>query len=186
MHVRLKSRIDKLDCLHRVARMAQCTRTPNGIQLRLEPQEVELLRFLGRELRRLLEHGDPDHGALRPFQPRQQRGADPENAATELDEAMDAELMRLRLERIEEVRERLLREVGEDEELEEVFSEAELDVWLAYLADLRLLVSAVIGITPEDPDPIDPDPREWTMEEEMYIFLSALQEGVLDSLQGED
>lgn len=165
--------------------MARCARTPEGIRLRLEPQEVELLRFLGRELRRLLEYGDPDHGVLKPFHPRQQRGADPENASTGLDEAMDEELMRLRLERIGEVRRELLRDVEEGEGLDAVFSEARLDTWLAYLADLRLLVSTVIGICPEEPDPIDPDPREWTMEEEMYVFLSALQEGLIEAVQGE-
>jgi hypothetical protein len=143
---------------------------------------VDVLRFLGRELHRLLEFGDPEQGVLKPFHPRQQRGADPECVPTELDRDMDDALMQHRLERIGEVQETLLKDA--EEGLDELFTEARLDIWLAYLADLRLLVSAVIGITPENPDPIDADPAEWTMEEEMYVFLSALQEGLIVAVQG--
>lgn len=169
-----------------MAGMATCKRTRKGIRIKLEAHEVDVLKFLGRELRRLLEFGDPEQGVLKPFHPVQQRGADPESVSTELDGAMDAELMRRRMERIGEVQKTLLEAAEEERGLNEVFSEARLDTWLAYLADLRLLVSAVVGITPENPDPIDDDPAEWTMEEEMYVFLSALQEGLVYAIQGDD
>jgi hypothetical protein len=149
----------------------------------LEAHEVNVMRFLGRELRRLLEYGDPEQGVLKPFHPMQQRGADPECVPSELDQDMDMELMRCRLDRIDAIQEHLLRVEEEEAALEQVLSETDLDNWLAYLTDLRLLVSAVIGITPENPDPLDPDPDEWTMEQEMYVFLSALQEGLLGALE---
>jgi|GEM_PF-1069150 len=167
--------------------MATCARTDDGIELTLTPNEVDLLRFLGGELRRLLEHGDPDQGILKPFHPRQQRRDDPEAVNTDLDHAMEAELLLHRLERISGVQDELLSEV-EAEEREEalrvVLSEARADIWLAYLADLRLLLGAVLGITPENPDPMDEDPEEWTLEMRMYVFLSALQEGMIDALSG--
>lgn len=164
--------------------MATCRKTRQGIDVTLSAHEVDLIRFLGGELRRLLEHGDPEQGILKPFHPQQQRRDDPEAAATELDASMDAELMLHRLRRIEEVQEELLRDATEDEGLRVSLTEARADIWLAYLADLRLLLSAVIGITPEEPDPIGDDEDEWTMEMRMYVFLSALQEWLIQALNG--
>ena len=164
--------------------MASCRKTRNGIELTLVSNEVDLLRFLGGELRRLLEHGDPDQGILKPFHPQQQRRDDPEAVSTELDGSMDAELLLHRLKRIEEVQEELLREAEEDQGLRVVLTQARADTWLAYLADLRLLLSAVIGITPEEPDPIGEDEEEWTIEMRMYVFLSAMQEWMIDALDG--
>jgi hypothetical protein len=164
--------------------MAKCQTTPDGILLNLHANEVAVLRFLGRELRRLLENGDPDQGILKPFYPAQQRESDPESVGGDLDMAMDIELLTHRLHRIESVQDELLGACDE-EGLVDVFDETHVDIWLAYLTDLRLLVATVIGITPEDPDPMDEDPEQWTMEEEIYGFLSMLQEGLLHAIQGD-
>jgi hypothetical protein len=132
----------------------------------------------------LLENGDPEQGILKPFFPSLQRRDDPEAVVNELDEAMDADLLQHRLERIRSVEEELLADCR-DGRLDALLTAERMDIWLSYLADLRLLVSTVIGITPENPDPMDPDPDEWTMEQSIYAFLSALQEGMVGVLFGE-
>jgi hypothetical protein len=74
--------------------------------------------------------------------------------------------------------------VETDEGLDVVLEQTRCDVWLAYLADLRLLLAEVIGITRENPDPfMDGEPEDWTLEMQMYHFLSVLQEWMLDAIQ---
>ncbi|MGA0369969.1 MAG: hypothetical protein ACO3N7_11035, partial [Kiritimatiellia bacterium] len=79
--------------------MASCRKTPQGIQLTLEANEVDLIHFLGRELTRLVENGDPTHHSLRPFHPTQQRERDPESVVAGLEADLDLALMQTRLER---------------------------------------------------------------------------------------
>ncbi len=164
--------------------MAKCKATRNGIRLILSDGEVDVIRFLGRELTRLLENGDPEQGILKPFFPSLQRKDDPMSVSNELDEAMDTDLMRHRLERIQVVEEELLADCREGA-LDAILTEERLDSWLSFLTDLRLLVSTVIGISPGNPEPMDPDPEEWTMEEKIYEFLTALQEGMVGVVLGE-
>ena len=162
--------------------MASCHKTEEGLHLCLEANEVDLIRFLGKELRRLMEHGDPAQASLRSFYPSQQRKRDPESVATDLEGEMDKELMRLRVRRIESIQNILLNREDLDAELDVTLDETQTDIWLAYLADLRLLLSAVIGITPENPDPfMGTDREDWTLEMKMYEFLSVLQEWLLAS-----
>ncbi|MEX2382040.1 MAG: DUF2017 family protein [Opitutales bacterium] len=162
--------------------MASCHKTEAGIQLCLEANEVDLIRFLGRELRRLMEHGDASQTGLRPFYPSLQRQRDPESVPSDLEEEMDKELMRLRLARIETIQDSLLAQRESGGDLNVILDETQTDIWLAYLADLRLLLSVVIGITPRDPDPfVDRDREDWTMEMNMYEFLSVIQEWLLQS-----
>ncbi|MCC5850817.1 MAG: DUF2017 family protein [Verrucomicrobia bacterium] len=166
--------------------MAWCRRHPDGLLLHLVSNEVELLRFLTRELRRLLENGDFSQPAMHGFSPAQQRKNDPAAAAGELDEAMDEELLLYRLERVEQVS---LDFMDPQKHLEEGLT-LQLDIpkadtWLAWLTDLRLLLGAVLGMSPENPDPIDfEDPGEWSLEERMYVFLSELQEMMLVKMGG--
>ncbi|MEX2606426.1 MAG: DUF2017 family protein [Kiritimatiellia bacterium] len=160
--------------------MASCRKTQTGLHLHLEANEVDLIRFLGKKLRRLMEHGDSSQSGLRSFYPSQQRERDPESVPTDLEGEMDRELMHLRLRRIESIQNTLLNREDADAELDVILDETQTDIWLAYLADLRLLLSAVIGITPENPDPfMDRDREDWTMEMNMYEFLSVLQEWLL-------
>ncbi len=162
--------------------MASCHKTEEGLQLCLEANEVDLIRFLGKDLSRLMEHGDPTQPNLRSFYPSQQRERDPESVATDLEGEMDLELMRHRLRRIESIQNTLLNREDLTAELEVCLDETQTDIWLAYLADLRLLLSAVIGIIPENPDPfMGKDHDEWTMEMKMYEFLSVIQEWLLAS-----
>ncbi len=160
--------------------MASCRKSSEGIQLTLEANEVDLIHFLGRELRRLVENGDPRHQSLRPFLPSLQRQRDPESVISGLEKDMDDALMRSRLDRIEEVQGELLHRDADTDVLQVTLNENEADTWLAYLADLRLLLSAVVGITPENPDPFtEQDEEGWTIEMKMYEFLSVLQEWIL-------
>jgi hypothetical protein len=162
--------------------MASCHKSEAGIHLCLESNEVDLIHFLGRELRRLMEHGDSKPVILQSFYPSLQRERDPESVPTDLEGEMDRELMLLRLQRIEDIQKTLLDRKDKHDGLDLILDETQHDIWLAYLADLRLLLSAVIGITPENPDPfMEKDRPDWTMEMNMYEFLSVLQECLLDS-----
>ena len=169
--------------------MAWCRRDPEGLKLHFDANEVGLFHFLCRELKRLLEHGDFDQPAMTGFSPSLQRAEDPRAEAGELDEAMDQELMLYRLARVEEVRKELLEAAPDGEVPEEglvlTLDMARADVWLAWLTDLRLLLGAVLGLSPETPESIDwDDPASWTMEERMYLFLSELQEMMLSKMGG--
>ena len=164
--------------------MAKCKAVSDGIRLELEPNETDLLRFLGRELGRLLESSGENGQNLAAFSPSRQREADREAVLGDLEEPMEAELLLHRLKRIESVQEELLEGSEAGQALNVVLDEARSDVWLAYLADLRLLLAKVIGITPENPVPFtELNPNDWTLEMKMYEFLSVLQEWILDMLQ---
>lgn len=159
--------------------MAWCRRHPEGLVLHLHAREVNLLRFLGRELRRLLENADMSRGEMTGFSPARQRAQDPQAAWTELDESMDAELMQYRLERLETVQRELLGDapVDEAEGLTLTLTPERTDTWLAWITDLRLLLAVVLNLTPENPDRLDRlPPEEWLLEHRMYFFLSELQE----------
>ena len=161
--------------------MAWCRRDSKGLVLHLEEGEVLLLRFLGGELGRLLQDGDFSKSAMHAFSPRQQRQADPNSAPSELDEAMDAELLAFRLERLEAVSAEILGEpTPSGKGLTLKLEPARVDTWLGWLTDLRLLLGAVLGLGPENQDPLDEsDPDEWTPEQRMYVFLSGLQDILL-------
>lgn len=153
----------------------------------LQPNEADLLRFMGRELRRLLEHGQQEGQKLTAFSPSRQREKDAEAVVGDLEGSMELELMYHRLSRIESVQEELFAGSEAEQGLDVVLDQTRCDVWLAYLADLRLLLAEVIGIDRENPDLfLDNDPEDWTLEMQMYHFLSVLQEWILDALTGGD
>lgn len=163
--------------------MAKCTTQESGIRLELEANEADLLRFMGRELCRLLESGKEGGQKLTAFSPIRQRENDEQAVVGDLEAPMEAELMFHRLKRIESIQEELLQGSDAGQGLDLSLDETQCDIWLAYLADLRLLLAEVIGITPENPDPfMEDDPEEWTLEMKMYEFLSVLQEWILDRL----
>lgn len=161
--------------------MAWCRRHPEGLLLHLHEREVGLLQFLARELRRLLEHADPERPEMSGFSPALQRQADPESVHSGLEEEMDREIMLFRLERLESVEKELI----DDEQISEegltlTLSPERADIWLAWITDLRLLLGMVLGLTPENPQKLDElDPDEWLLEHRMYFFLSELQELML-------
>jgi len=162
--------------------MARCTSSKNGIHLELEANEADLLRFTGRELRRLLKNGNQGGQKLTAFSPTRQRENDEMAVVGDLEVPMEAELLLHRLERIERIQKELVGQ-SDDQPLDLYLDETQSDIWLAYLADLRLLLAEVIGITQGNPDPFtEEDPEEWTMEMQMYHFLSVLQEWILDAV----
>lgn len=147
---------------------------------------MDLIHFLGKELRRLVENGDPRHESLRPFLPSLQRQQDPQSVASGLENDMDLALMQSRVARIEGIQQELLHRDHETEVLQVTLDEEGADIWLAYLGDLRLLLSAVVGITPDNPDPFLAHEEDWTIEMKMYEFLSVLQEWILGAVMGEE
>ena len=162
--------------------MARCRSSRKGVHLELEPNETDLMRFMGKELRRLLEKGKEDETGvpLQSFSPTLQLEHDLEAEPCSLMGEMEQELILHRLNRIEETQADLL---GGNEEgrVELLLDETRADLWLAYLSDIRLLLAEVIGITPLNPDPFsESDPDDWTLEMKMYEFLSVLQELILD------
>ncbi len=163
--------------------MERCTRTPKGILFTLAQEEVELLCFLNRELSRLLEDGDPQQGILKPFHPLQKQGDDPEAVSHDLEESINADLLIYRLNRIQEIQKELLPPDHQEGDLSLLLDDALLDMWLGYLNDVRLLLAAVIGITEEHPNPPeDQDPEEWTIDQQLYMFLTGLQDLFLSLL----
>ncbi len=139
------------------------------------------MQFLARELRRLLEHGDPERPEMTGFSPALQRRADPEAVHSGLEEEMDQEIMLYRLERLESVEKELIGDVDVgDEGLTLTLSPERADTWLAWITDLRLLLGMVLGLTPDNPQVLDDlDPDDWLLEHRMYFFLSELQELML-------
>jgi hypothetical protein len=167
--------------------MFRCVKTAEGLRIDLGANEVNLFLFLGRELRRLLEKGDPDQAMLKPFHPGKQRADDPHAVRAEMDAGMDADLMQYRLARIETIQKELLPAETKGKRLRLVLDETRTDLWLAYLADMRLLVGTVIGFSVEDPMPYpEDDPDQWTQEIHMYHFLSYVQEEILEMVMGEE
>lgn len=161
--------------------MARCTSSKKGVHLELEANEVDLMRFMGKELRRLLEKSKDDGGVpLQSFSPTLQLENDFEAEPCALMGEMEKELILHRLNRIEEMQADLL-DGTEEGRVELHLDETRADLWLAYLSDIRLLLAEVIGITPLNPDPFsEQDPDDWTLEMKMYEFLSVLQELILD------
>lgn len=164
--------------------MAWCRRHPEGLLLHLHEREVGLLQFLARELRRLLEHADTDRPEMTGFCPALQRRADPDSVHSGLEEEMDQEIMRHRLERLESVEKELIPdEAVHDEGLTLTLSPERADIWLAWITDLRLLLAMVLGLTPDNPQRLDAlDPDDWLLEHRMYFFLSELQELMLTKM----
>lgn len=163
--------------------MARCKKHSEGLQLELEANEADLLRFMGRELGRLLENGRQNGQQVTAFSPLRQREQDEHAVTGDLESPLEADLFAHRLQRIESVQEELMEGSVPGRRLKVILDEIRCDIWLAYLTDVRLLLAEVIGITPEDPDPFDDDPEDWTLEMRMYQFLSVLQEWILDAME---
>ena len=163
--------------------MAVCKKQEDGLALRLHTEEVRLFHYLSRQLSQLLRHGDPDAEALRNFYPSAQRERDPKVADTGLDEAMDAELMLFRSQRIDSVVSQLPPEedLSEDGWYNFSLGDEAFETWLAFLTDLRLLLGAVLRLDPDSEAVIgEGDPASWSHETRMYVFLSGLQEMMLE------
>jgi hypothetical protein len=164
--------------------MARCNTEEKGIRLELEPNEADLLRFMGRELCRLLENSKEGGQKLTAFSPIRQRENDEQAVVGDLEAPMEAELLFHRLKRIETVQTELLDGSEAGQRLNVLLDDVRADVWLAFLADLRLLLAEVIGIAAGKPDPfMEEEQDEWTLEMKMYQFLSVLQEWILEALE---
>jgi hypothetical protein len=161
--------------------MAWCRKHPEGVLLHLHEREVGLLQFLARELRRLLENADTDRPEMTGFCPALQRKRDPDAVHSGLEEEMDLEIMRFRLERLETVEKELIQDdLVTDDGMTLALSPERADIWLAWITDLRLLLAMVLGLTPDNPEVLDDlDPDDWLLEHRMYFFLSELQELML-------
>jgi hypothetical protein len=148
-------------------------RTGDGqFRLRLSAGERELLRALAAEIRSLLR--EPEDPALtRLFPPAYEDDAEGEAAYRSMlrDELLDGRLDSLRL---------LEKTVAHPR-----LSEDELQTWLRGLNDLRLVLGTRLGVTEEldegDLDPRRPQARELAV----YLYLTWLQEQLLEAVASE-
>ena len=137
-------------------------------QLRLPPDERDLLRDLPRQLRELLAAGDPSLKRLFP-------------PAYKDDPVLEAEYRHYMADDLVASHQRSV-DVMEETIDAEVLQEDQLTAWLGALNDLRLVLGTSIDVTEDMYDqPMDPDdPRAPSFA--VYTYLGWLQEQVVEAL----
>jgi hypothetical protein len=144
-------------------------RTRKGeYQLRLSPEERDVLRGLPGQLRALLETDDPSLKRLFP-------------PAYKDDPALEAEYRHYMAEDLMASHQRSL-DVMEETVDADVVTEEQLLGWLGALNDLRLVLGTRLDVTEDmydrEMDPDDPDAPAFAV----YSYLGVLQEHVVDAL----
>ena len=144
-------------------------RTRSGeFQLRLPPDERDLLRAVAADLRELLGTDDPSLRRLSP-------------PAYKDDPALEAEYRRYMADDLMASHLQALDVMQETADAEQV-DEDQLNGWLRALNELRLVLGTRLDVSEDqDPTTIDPsDPRAPAFL--LYAYLSELQSDVIDAL----
>jgi Domain of unknown function (DUF2017) len=142
-----------------------------GFQLRLPPQERDVLAAVPAMLRSLLTDGDAQDPAMRRLFP--SAFPDDEAATAEFDSVVRDDLLAQRLAAIDTM-ERTLQA--------ERLTEDELAAWLAAMNDLRLVLGVRLAVTEESrPEDFASDP-ESERAYGLYAYLSFLEEDVVRAL----
>ena len=142
-----------------------------GFEVRLQPEERELLRTLPGQLRELLSAGDDGDPSLRRlFPPAYVSDHEHEDEYRRL---MGPDLREHRLQAVD------IMEATVDRER---LDEAELAAWLSALNDLRLVIGTRLDVSEDmDMEAIEPsDPRAPGLA--LYGYLSWLEEQVVGAL----
>jgi hypothetical protein len=137
-------------------------------QVRLEPEEREVLRSLPGQLRELLHEGDDD--SLRRLSP--PAYTDEPELEEEYQRLMGDDLRRRRLEALE------MMEATVDAER---LGEDQLTAWMRSINDMRLVLGTRLGVREDSAMEVDPlDPRAPAVA--LYGYLSWLEEQVVEAL----
>jgi hypothetical protein len=137
-------------------------------QVRLEPEEREVLRSLPGQLRELLHEGDDD--SLRRLNP--PAYTDEPELEEEYQRLMGDDLRRRRLEALE------MMEATVDAER---LGEDQLTAWMRSINDMRLVLGTRLGVSEDMAMEVDPlDPRAPALA--LYGYLSWLEEQVVEAL----
>jgi hypothetical protein len=158
-------------------------RRGDGVLVKLDANEVELLRAVPAQLQTVLagpsEKDDPVYNRLFPS-----AYLDPteENAEREWQELVHPELLRERLAALELVTATLDRAVTKRGRAEVELGPEEVDAWLHVLNDARLALGTRIGVTEEpeaeEVDPSDPDAPAHAM----YGWLTWIENDLVETL----
>ena len=146
-------------------------RTRRGeFQLRLPPEERELLRGLPAQLKELLDTDDPSLRRLFP-------------PAYKDDPALEAEYRHYMADDLQASHVQALDLMGATVDAD-TLSEEELNAWVRALNDLRLVLGTRLDVS-EDLDPADLDPEDPQAPMFfVYAYLSRLQDDVVAALGG--
>ena len=148
---------------HRIRRLRS-----GEFQVRLEPEEREVLRSLPGQLRELLHEGDDD--ALRRLNP--PAYTDEPELEEEYQRLMGDDLRRRRLEALDTME----ATVGADR-----LGEDELTAWMRSINDMRLVLGTRLAVSEDTAMEVDPlDPRAPAVA--LYGYLSWLEEQVVEAL----
>lgn len=143
-------------------------KTRKGFQLRLPPEERELLRGLPRQLRELLETDDPSLKRLFP-------------PAYKDDAVLEAEYRHYMADDLVASHRRSI-DVMEETIDADVLDEEQLLAWLGALNDLRLVLGTNLDVTEDmyeqEMEPDDPRAPAFAV----YTYLGWLQEQVVEAL----
>ena len=141
-----------------------------SVRLRLPREERELLRTLPAQLRSLLDEAPDDPSLERLFPPAYD------------DADSEAEYRGLMRDELLDGRRRALAVVEETVEHDRLSAE-QAQAWLTALNDLRLVLGTRLGVTEEMfLEAVDPrDPRAPEMA--LYVYLSWLQEQLVEALE---
>jgi uncharacterized protein DUF2017 len=158
-------------------------RRGDGMLVRLEGGEVELLRSVPAELQATLggpvAKDDPVYNRLFPS-----AYLDPteESAEQEWQELVHPELLRERLAALDLVASTLDRAVTKRGRAELELSQEEVDAWLGVLNDARLALGTRLGVTEEaEPDEIDPKSPD-AAARAVYAWLTWLENDLVETL----
>jgi hypothetical protein len=152
-------------------------RTRHGWELRLDTDELELLRTLLRELRALVQGDDP---LLEPLRrrlfPPAYHLADDAEAEAEYQRLMRDELVTSRLASLDQLDQLMASDRADGADQVVLFDDAGMQVFLQSLNGVRLVLGTMLDVGEDDE--LADLPRDHPMfnEHQLYAFLSALLE----------
>jgi Domain of unknown function (DUF2017) len=161
--------------------MARVGSTHDGVRVKLDRYEADVLRSLIAEMKTLLEADVPRvDPVIRRLFPDAYEDAQEEESFREL---VGDDLNAAKRDALRAVEEKL---DGAGSAAEVEFRRAEVDHWLTLLTDMRLAIGTRVDVTEEmmgrEPEPDDPDAPALSL----LHWLSYLQEATLNELREEN
>jgi hypothetical protein len=151
----------------------------DGIRITFEPDEVEALRDLAGQLEGLLSGGVPTYGTDpirdRLF-PRAYVDPTEDRAESDFQSVVHDELVRAKSEALAA----LVDDLDGEGRIAVELDETQIEQWVAALNDVRLAVGTAIGVTEDDVDLADDDPRAFGFA--TYDWLTWLQGSLVEAL----